>query len=94
MKKRLLWHSSLSFRTTKYYNSSFQVDVASDVPDENIPSDATTEAQNSTYIGHIIPEDFLIKAGLLNDSTDDKEIKPLYNLNEDGTLQSTSNMIV
>lgn len=42
------------------------------------------------YIGSQIPEDFLIKAGLLgNDSEDEKEIKPLYDLKSDGGLCDT-----
>lgn len=43
--------------------------------------------EKAVYIGHKIPEDFLKKAGLLNaDSDDGNEIRPLYNMNADGTL--------
>lgn len=39
------------------------------------------------YIGHQIPEDFLKKAGLLGeDGEHDGEVRPLYELNADGSL--------
>lgn len=51
--------------------------------------------ETPTYIGHQIPEDFLIKAGLLNDdSNGDKQVKPLYDLKDDGTLQGTHVILV
>lgn len=43
-----------------------------------------------TYIGHSIPEDFLKKAGLLDDSQDDgPNVKPLYKLHN-GTIRGRS----
>lgn len=41
------------------------------------------------YIGHEIPEDFLMKAGLLNESGETETgVKPIYSLNSDGSLRS------
>lgn len=46
-----------------------------------------------TYIGHAIPEDFLKKAGLLDESQDDgPNVKPLYKLH-DGTIGGRSYII-
>lgn len=38
------------------------------------------------YIGHSIPKDFLQKSGLLDLTAGKDEMKPLYNLNNDGSL--------
>lgn len=47
------------------------------------------EVQTQNYIGHKIPEDFLIKAGLIgNDTDNENQIKPLYKLNADGSIYS------
>lgn len=44
--------------------------------------------ETPAYIGHKIPEDFLLKAGLLNESADDGSVvKPLYSLKANGDLQ-------
>lgn len=51
-------------------------DAAANKPDQIIP-----------YIGHQIPEDFLKKAGLLHEDGDrESELRPLYNVNADGSL--------
>lgn len=41
------------------------------------------------YIGHQIPEDFLIKAGLMGNDDDDDgtQVQPLYKLNDDGSTR-------
>lgn len=41
------------------------------------------------YIGHSIPKDFLQKSGLLDLTAGKDEIKPLYTLNNDGSLITT-----
>lgn len=47
----------------------------------------TPSTQSQSYIGHKIPEDFLIKAGLIgNDNENDTQVQPLYKLNADGNL--------
>lgn len=46
------------------------------------------------YIGHQIPEDFLKKAGLLQeDGEREIEMRPLYNLNADGSLPGEQSAI-
>lgn len=44
----------------------------------------------TTYIGHKIPDEFLLKAGLLNESAEDgKDVKPIYKLKPNGSLPGT-----
>lgn len=80
-----------------YYSEFFsfslphlQLVEADDLEDVD-SKDGKSEEKNETpvYIGHKIPEDFLLKAGLLKDDADDDgtEVKPLYSLNADGTVQ-------
>lgn len=55
---------------------------------ENESDDKVNTAPSQTYIGHKIPEEFLIKAGLIgNDTEDDAQVQPLYKLNADGTTR-------
>lgn len=55
------------------------------VIDDSFAAPVTIPTQN--YIGHKIPEEFLKKAGLLGPDTDDAaHVKPLYKLNEDGSI--------
>lgn len=61
------------------------VEASRHINKENVDNSNAAPA----YIGHKIPDDFLMKAGLLNDSSDmDSGIKPLYSLNSDGSLKS------
>lgn len=64
---------------------SIQVDVSS-------PSTShKSQAPSQSYIGHKIPEDFLIKAGLIGNDTensDSTQVKPFYELNADGSTPS------
>lgn len=48
---------------------------------------ANEPAPVDIYIGHQIPEDFLKKAGLLHDDGErEREVRPIYKLNADGSL--------
>lgn len=49
--------------------------------------------ENKVYIGHRIPEDFLIKCGLLDANESENRVQPLYSLNSDGSLQSIPNEV-
>lgn len=52
--------------------------------------EAAVAMPTRAYIGHEIPEDFLIKAGLLNNNDEsDDTFQPLYRLNADGTTIDT-----
>lgn len=65
-------------------------DNETDTNDDNNgnSADDVIEPAPPAYIGHQIPEDFLIKAGLMGDDSDDeKQIKPLYDLNADGSIR-------
>lgn len=72
-------------------------DTATEVTDEMTQSEMETEAESEytadeaptqTYIGHKIPEDFLIKAGLVgNDVEDETKVEPLFKLNADGSTR-------
>lgn len=62
-----------------------------DVVEASHTNKANVDNSNAApaYIGHKIPEDFLMKAGLLNDSGElETGVKPIYSLNADGSLRS------
>lgn len=72
---------------------------ANEIDNDEVPDDdnrqkstmtttrTTTKTTAPTYIGHKIPEDFLIKAGLLNNNNESSsdDFQPLYSLNPDGS---------
>lgn len=68
-------------------------DATTEVTDEMTQSELETEAEREhteaptqTYIGHKIPEEFLIKAGLVGDGIEDEtKVEPLYKLDADGS---------
>lgn len=56
---------------------------------ENASEDVSQAVATPSYIGHQIPEDFLIKAGLVgnDDAEDEYQVQPLYKLTADGNTQ-------
>lgn len=55
---------------------------------ENVVNNLPTSSSTQSYIGHKIPEEFLIKAGLVGNETEhtDDCVEPLYKLKADGTI--------
>lgn len=54
---------------------------------DDFPDTTPVPTPTQTYIGHKIPEEFLLKAGLIGNETEDSasDIMPLYKLNADGS---------
>lgn len=75
--------------TWKTGNDENATDASPPHDEMSLPdSSETAEPQPIVpYIGHQIPEDFLMKAGLLGeDGEHDGVVRPLYELNADGSL--------
>lgn len=68
------------------------VDKSEEFPEQPISIDNEDSkileiSEKNKFIGHEIPEDFLKKAGLLDGhQSGNKQVEPLYRVNEDGTL--------
>lgn len=77
------WKEESEDTTTEVTDDQTQSEMKND---ENVSEEVPTQS----YIGHKIPEDFLIKAGLIGNDADDDETKvePLYKLNADGSTRS------
>jgi ATP-dependent DNA helicase Q4 len=68
--------------------SEIEVNESTEEEIETEPTEQATE-KKKVYIGHHIPEDFLIKSGILEVSVGNKDkLEPLYPLNPDGSLIS------
>lgn len=63
---------------------------------ENASEDVSQAVATPSYIGHQIPEDFLIKAGLVgnDDAEDEYQVQPLYKLTADGNTQRKLNFFI
>lgn len=82
------WKNDSEDATTEITDEMTQSELETEVENENTADEAPTQ----TYIGHKIPEDFLIKAGLIgNDADDDTKVEPLYKLNADGSTRGRQN---
>lgn len=60
-----------------------------ELPDDVEDSPVITSTSTQSYIGHKIPDEFLIKAGLVGNETEDSSdhVEPLYELNADGSTR-------
>lgn len=76
------WKTDSEDATTEVTDEMTQSEMETEIESEI----TTDEAPTQTYIGHKIPEDFLIKAGLIgNDVEDETMVEPLFKLNANGS---------
>ncbi|XP_062709328.1 ATP-dependent DNA helicase Q4-like [Aedes albopictus] len=66
-------------------------DLEADSEYEDLPEEPAVPTETKpSYIGHVIPQDFLKKSGILELTVSNKDkIGPLYQLNPDGSLPAT-----
>lgn len=88
-----IWKSETAEKADE--DTSTEIDQADEILNEateceNLNETATKVISTPTYIGHKIPEEFLIKAGLVgNDKEDETQSRSLYPLQADGSIQGT-----
>lgn len=88
------WKSELS-KNDEIAKKDETIEASDAVENENEIAESNDASENISevistprYIGHQIPEDFLIKAGLVgNDDDDGTQVQPLYKLNDDGSTR-------
>lgn len=83
-----VWRAESNEATVETPIDEINVDDELLTPDNdsnNLPDATSTSTQS--YIGHKIPDEFLIKAGLVgNDTEDGNHVEPLYKLNAVGSI--------
>lgn len=78
------WKTDSEDATTEFTDEMTQSELETEAESESTVNEPPTQA----YIGHKIPEEFLIKAGLVGDAIEDEtKVEPLYKLNSDGSTR-------
>lgn len=73
--------------SSSHGKSPTEVESTTGPPGESEAHETPDSEPAIPYIGHQIPEDFLKKAGLLSENGErESEMRPIYQLNADGSL--------
>lgn len=65
-----------------------EAETSDGISQSEVETDSITVSEPKSYIGHKIPEDFLVKAGLIGDDVeDDTQVEPIFKLNADGSTR-------